>query len=105
MRWHAPHLGHPPKRSLVEIAIAVPIPHHHTSRRFLAVSYKYNDERRQEMAAMGFLVRVINVDRRTHKITAVWYTFDPRSEEERDRAYAAEAEEAYAKKASDESLT
>ena len=26
---------------------------------------------------MGFLVRMIIVDRRTHEVSAIWYTYDP----------------------------
>lgn len=69
------------------------------------MSYRFNDARRIEMAAKGFLVRVIIVDRATHQVTAIKYTYDPRTEAEREAADEAEAE-AYAKKASEaESLT
>jgi hypothetical protein len=64
------------------------------------MSYRYNDQRRLEMADMGFLVRVITVDRVSHQVTAIWYVYDPRSEAEREAAEEAEAE-AYAKKASE----
>ncbi len=75
--------------------------HHHPSRRFLTLSYKHNDARRVEMAAQGFLVRVIIVDRETHQVTFIKYTYDPRTEAEREAADEAEAE-AYKKNASEE---
>ncbi len=62
------------------------------------MSYKFNDERRIEMAKAGFHVRVLIVDRESHKITFVKYVFDPRTEAEREAAEEAEAE-AYVKKA------
>ncbi len=69
------------------------------------MTYKFNDQRRQEMAAKGFLVRIITVDKVTHEVTRVWYTYDPRSEEQREAAEQAEFEAYMAQKASDESLT
>lgn len=51
---------------------------------------------------MGFLVRVINVDRRTHQVRSIWYTYDPRSEAEREAAEQAEFEAYMQKKASDD---
>jgi hypothetical protein len=48
------------------------------------------------MAAKGFHVRVLIVDRVTHQVSVIKYTYDPRSESEREAAEEAEAQ-AYAK--------
>jgi hypothetical protein len=69
------------------------------------VSFKFNDRRRIEMAEAGFHVRMIVVDRLTHQVSVIKYTYDPRTDAEREADDEAEAA-AYAKKASDgESLT
>ena len=41
------------------------------------MSFRVDDERRMDMAARGFVVRQIVVDRFTHAVTAVWYAYDP----------------------------
>ena len=65
------------------------------------MSFKYNDERRQEMERQGFLVRQIHVSRETHQVTSVWYVYDPRTEAEREAAEEAEFEAYMQKKASE----
>ena len=40
------------------------------------MSFRLDDERRMEMAARGFVVRQIVVDRFTHAVTEVWYAYD-----------------------------
>jgi hypothetical protein len=41
------------------------------------MSFRYNDERRLEMAAQGFAVRQLQVDSETHEVTSVWYVYEP----------------------------
>jgi hypothetical protein len=41
------------------------------------MSFKFNDERRLEMARAGFEVAQIIVDRTTHKVTAILYAYQP----------------------------
>ena len=62
------------------------------------MTYKHNDQRRIDMKREGFLVRVIIVDRESHKITFVKYVYDPRSESEREAAEQAEYEAFMAQK-------
>jgi hypothetical protein len=56
------------------------------------VTYRYNDERRQEMERQGFLVRIVTVDKVTHEVTTIWYVYDPSSEEQREAAEQVEFE-------------
>ena len=65
------------------------------------MSFKYNDERRQEMERQGFLVRQIHVCRESHQVTSVWYVYDPRTEAQREAAEEAEFEAYMQKKASE----
>ena len=41
------------------------------------MTFRHDDERRQQMARAGFTVRQIDVDRKTREVVTVWYQYDP----------------------------